>query len=111
MQRPGERAVDLQDEIRSIAEAVGHAFDDLDRVVDSVEATRVQGIAAMIDDALGMPREILRERLKGCDPARLGSGAPGVERTGRPPGATVGPEVLQLILQDVNGIEMPVGRQ
>jgi len=59
---PWESAFDLEDEVVVVAEAIGHALDDLDLVVHAFETPGVDRISAVIDDALGMPTEVPGER-------------------------------------------------
>src|SRR5688572_19340563 len=47
----GEGGADLEEEVVVVAEAVGHAFDDFDFVVDALQQTGVQRPAAVRQDA------------------------------------------------------------
>jgi hypothetical protein len=47
----GERRPDLEEEVGVVAEAVGHALDDLDLVVDPLDEVGAQGESAMGEDA------------------------------------------------------------
>lgn len=47
----GKSSSDFEEEVFMIPEAVGHAFDDLDLVVDAFEQAGMQRVAAMSYDA------------------------------------------------------------
>lgn len=47
----GEGRPDLEEEVGVIAEAVGHAFDDLDLVVDALDDVSAERVSAVGEDA------------------------------------------------------------
>lgn len=49
----GEGGTDFQEEVVGVPEAAGHAFDDLDAVVDAFEHAGMQRVATMGQDAPG----------------------------------------------------------
>src|SRR4051812_14170788 len=111
LQRTLEGAFDLQDEVGVVAEAVRLALDDLDLVVDAFEPAGVDRIAAVIDDPLLMPAQVLREGSQCNDPTLLGQGTPLVERFPGPGWMLVVPNPLELVLQDVDGAQGLVRRK
>ena len=61
----GERRADLEKEVGVVSEAVGHALEHLDLVVDAFEEAGVQGEAAVREDARQLGFEVARERDEG----------------------------------------------
>ena len=57
--------VDSQHEILQVTKAIGLAFDDLDLVVDAFKDPGVDGVASMVDDAVGMIQQAEGEAFKG----------------------------------------------
>jgi hypothetical protein len=83
--------------------SIGPAFDDFDLVVDSFQPPCVDGIATVIDNAIGISNESSRETDEWFDPALEGNHAPAYKCFICPTSILVAPESLQVILQDVGG--------
>jgi hypothetical protein len=65
----GEGSPDLEEEVGVVSEAVGHAFDDLDLVVDAFDAVRAQGKLAVRQDPGQIGLELGGEVFERFDPA------------------------------------------
>jgi len=72
----GEGSADLQEEVVVVAEAIGHALDDLDLVVDALDEVGAQREAAVRQDAGQVGLEIDGESLERLDATASGLGVP-----------------------------------
>ena len=57
----GEGGADLEEEVGVVAEAVGHALDDLDLVVNALDEVGAEGVAAVGQDARQVGAQTLGE--------------------------------------------------
>src|SRR5213082_3130535 len=99
MQGALEGAFDLQDEVGVVTEAVCLALDDLDLVVDALQAAGVDRIPAVVYDPFLVPAQAAGEGGQRGDPARVGQRTPLVQGFSRPRRMLVLPDALELVLQ------------
>src|ERR1051325_3729153 len=105
----GERTSDLEEEVRVITKAVGHALDDLNLVVNAFEQARVKWPPGVGDDTVRVAGEALGERGERFDAATNGAAIPVRPATVRPAGRAVGPKVLELVAHEVRLGDRAVG--
>src|SRR5207342_1492110 len=72
----GECGPDLEEEVGVVAEAVGHALDDLDLVVDALDEVGAQRESAVGEDAWQVGLEVRGEALERLDAAAPGLAIP-----------------------------------
>src|SRR5678816_4517509 len=72
----GERCPDFEEEVGVVAEAVGHALDDIDLVVDALDEVGAQRESAVSEDAWQVGLEVRGEALERLDAAAPGLGVP-----------------------------------
>ena len=65
MQAAWEGGLHFKDEVAVVPEAIGLALDDLDLVVDAFKDPGVDGVASMVDDAVGVIQQAEGEAFKG----------------------------------------------
>jgi len=109
LQLAREGGFELQDEVCVVAEAVRLPLDDLDLVVDSFETPGVDRVAAVIQDSLRVPQQVSGEAGQRRDPAFMRQGAPLVECFPGPRRMLVVSDPLQLVLEDIDGVQAFVG--
>src|SRR5689334_9193893 len=78
----GKRGADFQEEVRVVAEAVGHALEDFDLVVHPFEDARVERESAVREDAGSIRFELPREGDQRGDPTPHGPRVPRAPRPG-----------------------------
>jgi len=107
----GEGGTNLEEEVFVVSEAVGHSLDDFDLVVDAFQEAGVERPAAVGQDAGEVFLEPPGELLQGFDAAEDRSVVPLLPE---PPGRSfvdVGPEVLEVVLEDVDRGQFPIGME
>jgi len=82
--------------------AVSLAFDDLDFVIDPLQATCMKRETAMADNAIGISFEHFRKGQQGPYPAFMSHRAPGVEEVPRTSGVSIVPEFFQVVFQKID---------
>ena len=82
--------------------AIGSAFNDLDFVIDSFQATGVKREPAMTDNAIGISLKHFGKSHQGPHPAFTGHRAPGVEEVPRTSGIFIIPEFFQIVFQKID---------
>src|SRR5690606_18272873 len=61
---PGERGLDFQEEVARVAKSIGHALDDLDAVVHSLDEAGVHWKARAGEDAPGVSAQVAGKALQ-----------------------------------------------
>src|SRR5690606_36200517 len=90
----GERGPDLEEEVGVIAEAVGHALDDLDLVVDALDQVGPQRPSAVCQDAGQIGFQATGEALQRLDATAHGTPLPAEPELSRPCLTPVAPKLL-----------------
>src|SRR6185437_9091549 len=107
----GESLSDLEEEIGVVAEAVGHAFDDLDLVVDAFQDAGVHWVMAVAEDAAEEALEADGEAFERFDAAADGAVVPLPKEALCISDAAITPQFLQVVLEHVHGKQPPVSGQ
>src|SRR3990172_5016454 len=101
----------LEEEVLEVVEAVGHAFYNLDFVVDALKESGMNRVLAMSDHSGEMVRKLAGEFFESINPGADGAAAPGLKPLQRPGRAAIAPQLLEVVLEQVNDTEPPIQAQ
>lgn len=82
--------------------AIGSAFNDLDFVINSFQATRVKRKPAMVDNSIGVSLKRFRKGYQGSYCAFASDIAPEVKKSLCTSGVSIFPELLQIVFQEID---------
>ena len=105
----GKRRADLEEEVRVIAIAIGHALQDFDLVVAAFEDAGGEREAAVIEDAVEVPVEHEDKALQWGEPTGARAAAPVVPPAARRVHGAVLPQLFEVVFQDVDDEERAIG--
>ena len=105
LRSPCRGLFDLEGEVVGIMEAVGNTFDDLDLVVDTLDAAGVNVMPAVVQDPVSMAFELSGEACEFRMTVLPSDSTPLLERLSGPCGMPVAPDVLQEVLEPVQGAQ------
>ena len=100
-----ESLIDFECKVAQVVKAVGLAFDDLDLVVDPFQFAGVDGVVTVVEDPVAVPLQHLGKLVQSAMLQRAGQGTPLIQGLTRPGPGSIGPDVLELVLQDHDGVD------